>query len=146
MNLTWQNHMWNMWRPVKTSRDQPCHPPVHLAHPHRYPHTFSSSALTAASLTAHHLACPTCLPPSRDICMHACIHERVLNLNIFFTVNSHWYTANAGHEEERMRERQGGRKGDTRCTLYELKLNHTQASYTSALPCLSFYYLLIFSF
>ncbi len=45
---------------------------------------------TAASLTAHHLTCPSCLPPFRDICMHACIHERLLNLNMFFfTVNSH---------------------------------------------------------
>lgn len=55
------------------------------------------------------------LPPSRDICMHACIHEWVLNLNMFFTVNnSHWYTANAGQEE---RNRDRGEERETLCAL-----------------------------
>lgn len=86
-----------------------------------------SSIFTAASLTANHLTFP---PPSRDICTHACIHERVLNLNMLFLQS----TTVAGVQLMQAKKRKtetGNKKGRHSVhSAWTPATSHWEASYT----------------
>lgn len=67
--------------------------------------------------------------------MRACIHEQVLNLNMFFlqsTVTD--IQLLQAKRRERCGERGQGRKGDIQCTLHELeKKNRSLVRFSSLL-------------
>lgn len=82
----------------------------------------------------HNLTCSLWFTYFWDICMHACNHEQVLNLNMFFTVQ----VIDTQLIQAKQRGRKNGKGVGIWCTLIELSLNHTERPSLLALSLLNY--------